>query len=77
MRSEEATIVVEIQLIERFAQWLENFRDLRARPKVQARSERLIDGNSGVAKPVGSDVSELGINFDHPLGQRRKVNTST
>ena len=38
-------------------------RDLRARARVQARIERLIGGNPGDIKPVGSGVSELRINY--------------
>ena len=52
----------EVRQTERFAHWLEDLRDLRARARVQARIERLIGGNPGDAKPVGSGVSELRIN---------------
>jgi len=55
--------VVEVRQTERFARWLENLRDLRARARVQARIERLIGGNPGDIKPVGSGVSELRINY--------------
>jgi len=55
--------VVEVRQTARFAQWLEDLRDLRARARVQARIERLIGGNPGDAKPVGSGVSELRINY--------------
>jgi len=55
--------VVEVRQTERFARWLENLRDLRARARVQARIERLIGGNLGDIKPVGSGVSELRINY--------------
>ena len=53
----------EVRQTERFAHWLEDLRDLRARARVQARIERLIGGNPGDAKPVGSGVSELRINY--------------
>jgi len=56
-------LVVEVRQTARFAQWLEDLRDLRARARVQARIERLIGGNPGDAKPVGSGVSELRINY--------------
>lgn len=55
--------MVEVRQTERFARWLENLRDLRARARVQARIERLIGGNPGDIKPVGSGVSELRINY--------------
>ena len=38
-------------------------RDLRGRAKVLARIERLIGGNPGDVRPVGSGVSELRINY--------------
>ena len=53
----------EVRQTERFAQWLRDLRDLRARARVQARIERLIGGNPGDAKPIGSGVSELRINY--------------
>jgi putative addiction module killer protein len=55
--------VVEVRQTARFAHWLEDLRDLKARARVQARIERLIGGNPGDAKPVGSGVSELRINY--------------
>ena len=55
--------MVEVRQTERFARWLEDLRDLRARARVQARIERLIGGNPGDIKPVGSVVSELRINY--------------
>ena len=55
--------MVEVRQTARFAHWLEDLRDLRARARVQARIERLIGGNPGDAKPVGSGVSELRINY--------------
>jgi len=60
--------VVEVRQTERFAQWLGDLRDLKARARVQARIERLIGGNPGDAKPIGSGVSELRIN--HGPGYR-------
>ena len=55
--------MVEVRQTERFARWLEDLRDLRARARVQARIERLIGGNPGDIRPVGSGVSELRINY--------------
>jgi putative addiction module killer protein len=55
--------MVEVRQTERFVRWLEGLRDLRDRAKVLARIERLIGGNPGDVRPVGSDVSELRINY--------------
>ena len=55
--------MVEVRQTERFARWLKDLRDLRARAKVQVRIERLIGGNPGDARPVGSGVSELRIDY--------------
>ena len=55
--------MVEVRQTERFARWLEDLRDLRARARVQARIERLIGGNPGDIRPVGTGVSELRINY--------------
>ena len=55
--------MVEVRQTGRFAQWLGDLRDLRARARVQARIERLIAGNPGDVKPIGSGVSELRINY--------------
>ena len=55
--------MVEVRQTERFVRWLEGLRDLRGRAKVLARIERLIGGNSGDVRPVGSGVSELRINY--------------
>jgi putative addiction module killer protein len=55
--------VVEIRQTERFAEWLEDLRDLRARARIQARIERLIGGNPGDVRPIGAGVSELRINY--------------
>jgi putative addiction module killer protein len=55
--------MVQVRQTERFVRWLEGLRDLRGRAKVLARIERLIGGNPGDTKPVGSGVSELRINF--------------
>ena len=56
-------MTVEVRQTERFVRWLEGLRDLRGRAKVLARIERLIGGNPGDVRPVGSGVSELRINY--------------
>ena len=55
--------MVEVRQTERSVRWLEGLRDLRDRAKVLARIERIIGGNPGDVRPVGSDVSELRINY--------------
>ena len=54
--------MIEIRKTELFAQWLDGLRDLQARARVQARIERLAQGNAGDVQPVGGGVSELRIN---------------
>jgi putative addiction module killer protein len=54
---------MEIRKTDLFVQWLDALRDLKARARVQARIERLADGNPGDFKPVGEGVSELRINY--------------
>jgi len=51
-----------------FARWLDELRDLRTRARVQARLDRLAEGNPGDVKPIGEGVSELRI--DHGPGYR-------
>ena len=55
--------MIEIRKTELFAQWLDRLRDLQARARVQARIERLAQGNAGDVQPVGGGVSELRINY--------------
>jgi putative addiction module killer protein/probable addiction module antidote protein len=55
--------VLEIRKTERFANWLDSLRDVRARAKVQVRIERLAAGNPGDVQPVGEGVSELRIDY--------------
>jgi hypothetical protein len=47
----------------RFKTWFEEFRDLRARARIQARIDRLSLGNPGDVRPVGSGISELRIDY--------------
>ena len=55
--------MIEIRKTDRFAQWLDDLRDIQARARVQARIERLAAGNPGDVEPVGEGVSELRINY--------------
>jgi putative addiction module killer protein len=60
--------VIEIRKTEPFAEWLDGLRDLRGRARLQARIERLAEGNAGDVQPVGEGVSELRV--DHGPGYR-------
>jgi putative addiction module killer protein len=53
--------VIEIRKTEVFAHWLNSLHDLRGRAHIQARIERLAQGNPGDVTPVGEGVSELRI----------------
>ena len=55
--------MIELRKTELFAEWLDGLGDLRARARVQARLERLADGNPGDVEPVGEGVSELRIHY--------------
>jgi putative addiction module killer protein len=55
--------VAALRRTDEFARWLRGLRDLRAKAIVQARVERLIGGNPGDVRPIGSGVSELRINY--------------
>jgi len=55
--------VFEIRKTESFAIWLDGLRDINARARIQARLDRLAEGNHGDTKPIGAGVSELRINY--------------
>ena len=55
--------MIEIRKTEKYAQWLDGLRDIKARARIQARVERLATGNAGDVKPVGEGVSELRIDY--------------
>ena len=55
--------MIELRKTALFAQWLDGLRDMRARARVQARLDRLAEGNPGDVKPIGEGVSELRINY--------------
>lgn len=46
-----------------FESWLRGLRDDQARARINARIRRLALGNPGDAKPVGSAVSEMRIDY--------------
>jgi putative addiction module killer protein len=55
--------VIELRKTDVFARWLDGLRDLRARARVQARLDRLAEGNPGDVKPVAEGMSELRIDY--------------
>jgi len=55
--------MIELRKTDRFARWLDELADIRARARVQARLDRLAEGNPGDVKPVGEGVSELRIDY--------------
>ncbi len=55
--------MIEIRKTEKYAQWLDGLRDIKARARIQVRVERLATGNAGDVKPVGEGVSELRIDY--------------
>ena len=46
-----------------FDNWLDNLKDRLAKSSVQARIDRLMQGNAGDVKPVGEGVSEMRIHL--------------
>jgi len=55
--------MIELRRTDRFARWLDDLSDIRARARVQARLDRLAEGNPGDVKPIGEGVSELRIDY--------------
>lgn len=55
--------MIEIRQTETYAHWFGNLRDREARARIDIRIRRLSLGNPGDAKPIGSGVSELRIDY--------------
>lgn len=55
--------MIEIRKTTEFANWIDGLRDIQGRARVLVRIERLAAGLAGDAKPVGSGVSELRIQY--------------
>lgn len=53
----------EIRRSESFHAWFLNLIDGKARDRIAARIDRLAVGNPGDARPVGSGVSELRVDY--------------
>lgn len=55
--------MVEVVTSKTFDRWLRKLNDRQARARVLIRIDRLAAGNPGDAKPVGSGISELRIDY--------------
>jgi putative addiction module killer protein len=55
--------MITLQETEAFTDWMEGLRDARAKARIAQRLDRLARGNPGDAKPVGSGISELRIDY--------------
>lgn len=55
--------MVEVLKSATFESWFNSLRDRQAQARINARIRRLSLGNSGDARPVGSGVSELRIDY--------------
>ena len=53
--------MIEVRQTARFAAWLADLHDLRARARILKRLDRARDGNLGDVAPVGEGVSEMRI----------------
>jgi putative addiction module killer protein len=55
--------MLEIRKTEEFNTWLDALKDLTGRAKIQARIQRLAEGNPGNTKSIGGKVFEMKIDF--------------
>lgn len=55
--------MIDLLKTDTFDKWFRGLRDARAKARIDERIERLANGNPGDAKPVGSGVSELRIDY--------------
>lgn len=56
-------MINQLRKTEKFAHWMDNLRDIRARARIQVRLDRLARGNAGDHKSVGGGVVELRIDY--------------
>jgi putative addiction module killer protein len=57
------TSLVQIESTPDFKRWLDDLNDLQGRARVQARIQRLADGNPGQHRQLTDSVSELKIDY--------------
>ena len=50
--------MIEIRKTDVYVQWLDGLRDIHARARILARTERLAGGNPGDVKPVGGYLGD-------------------
>jgi putative addiction module killer protein len=55
--------MIEFRQTETFRRWRTRLKDTRIRALIASRLDRLAFGNAGDAKPVGSGISELRIDY--------------
>ena len=55
--------MIDLLKTETFDKWFKGLRDARAKVRIDARIERLANGNPGDVRPVGNGVSELRIDY--------------
>ncbi len=55
--------MIEILQSATFANWLSHLKDRRARARIQARLDRMADGNFGDIAPVGDGISEACVHY--------------
>ena len=53
----------EVKRTDTFDGWLKGMKDSKGRTKIQARIDRLANGNPGDVGPIGEGLSELRIDF--------------
>ena len=53
----------EVKRTDAFDGWLKGLKDSKGRTKIQARIDRLANGNAGDVGPIGAGLSELRIDF--------------
>jgi len=53
--------VAQVKATKRFKDWLDRLKDVEGRARIQARIERLADGNPGQHRKLKHGVSELKI----------------
>jgi len=53
----------EVKRTDAFDGWLKGLKDSKGRARIQARIDRLANGNPGDVAPIGEGLSELRIDF--------------
>ncbi len=53
----------KILITDEFENWFKNLRDKQAQKRIQARIDRIKEGNSGDYKSVGENVFEMRIHY--------------